>query len=423
MEGASQGATPSGIVAGAPWAWALVGDGVIIDLDDHAAASLTGTPGELRGEPAPLVWLPSPSQRLRFVTPQGPQELLIWRRGHLDEIALSLARGQAHSINNLLTPLMAELERSMPTRPPQAGRQALGAKSVDRLADLARSSAALGRVDDASPGVINLGRMVEEVGARVQAGSTAVFSLQVPAMLPEVRADLGLMSQVLEDLLVAAALDSPVGAILAVGVRELPAQGRVPAWLEVYLEDRGAPVAPEHLHELFHPYCRRRPGSDGLTRALVAHRMAMQGGRAQVRPGAVGLRWSLLLPCSVGGRAPAGPVLVYDDDPSMLAMMVEIVALGGHRVIPADGLEACVSAMRQARGSLSAAVLGVNVDVDAVLALGRLRSEQAGLPLVLVGGQLDASRYQAPLVQVPKPFDVDQLLQALLRVIPPSRPA
>jgi CheY-like chemotaxis protein len=418
MAEAGGGASPSGPGANAPWAWALIAEGVIVDLDDAAAATLAGTPSELRGCAVPAHWLPPPSNRLAITTPTGPQELLLWQRNHIDPIALSLARGLAHGINNLLTPLMAEVERNMPTRPPQPGRPAMGTASVERLAELARSAAALGRSGDASLGVVDLGRLVEEVAARLQASVAAVFALQVPEGLPKARADLGLMSHVLEDLLRAAALDSPIGAIIDVSVRVLPAQERVPAWLEISIADRGAPVAPERLGELFQPYCRLRPGSDGMARALAAHRMTEQGGRAQVAAGAAGLRWSVIVPCSAHRPNAAGPVLVYDDDPSMLAMMIEIVALSGHPVVPAADLGACVAAMRRADRALAAAVVGVDTDADVEVLLGRLRTEQSGLPLVLLGGRPPRSISSAPLEVLPKPFDVDQLLQALARVIP-----
>lgn len=412
------GTKAADVGAGAPWAWALLGGGVIIDLDPAAAATLAGTPAELRGRAVPARWLPPPNHRLAITTPAGPQELLLWQQSHLDETAQALARGLAHGINNLLTPLMAEVDRTMPTRPPQLARPPLGATSVERLADLARSAAALGRPGDASIGVVDLGRLVEEVAARVQTSASAVFVLRAPAALPAARADLGLMSQVLEDLLLAAVLDSPTGAIINVAVQELPAEGLAPAWLEVSIEDRGTGVAPEHLAELFQPFCRRRPGSDSMVRALAAHRMAEQGGRTSVSPGATGLRWSLILPCSTRPLTGAGPVLVYDDDPSMLAMMVEIVALGGHRIVAAADLGACVAAMRRAEPSLAAAVVGVEVDADVELVLGRLRTEQPGLPLVLVGGRAPRSSGGSPLEALPKPFDVDQLLSALIRVIP-----
>ena len=118
--------------------------------------------------------------------------------------------------------------------------------------------------------------------------------------------------------------------------------------------------------------------------------------------------------------APAQPtVLVADDEPALLGLIERIVGRAGYRVLTAPDGHAALERIRAADGAVVAAILDLTLPPSGGVALLReLRSEQPGVPVVLVsGGTLDAETREilhgCGGAFVSKPFSPGALMRAL----------
>jgi CheY-like chemotaxis protein len=119
-------------------------------------------------------------------------------------------------------------------------------------------------------------------------------------------------------------------------------------------------------------------------------------------------------------RQAAGPptVLVVDDDPRIVALLIEALAAGGYRVLAALGAQA----LRLAREARPAVVL-LDLQMpqmDGAEVCRRLRAEPAtaAIPIVLMSADERlgaAARALAVDDQLPKPFKLSDLFVAVAR--------
>jgi CheY-like chemotaxis protein len=109
------------------------------------------------------------------------------------------------------------------------------------------------------------------------------------------------------------------------------------------------------------------------------------------------------------------PVLVVDDDPSVLAMVAEALQLEGYAVrTAANGAEALAAVARE---HPAVVLLDMRMPVlDGWGFAAALRARGVEVPIVVMTAAQDARRWAAEISaqgHVPKPFELDDLLAAV----------
>jgi CheY-like chemotaxis protein len=120
---------------------------------------------------------------------------------------------------------------------------------------------------------------------------------------------------------------------------------------------------------------------------------------------------------------PAGSILVVDDEPAIREAVVELLASEGYRAHGLGGGQEALEWVRRERPALVLVDLVMPVMNGAEL-LGRLRADPAlkGVPVVLMTAATPARGEPATGADavLRKPFELDELLDAVARHCPPA---
>lgn len=128
----------------------------------------------------------------------------------------------------------------------------------------------------------------------------------------------------------------------------------------------------------------------------------------------------------------AHPILVVEDDTALARLMEALLTSAGHTVRIAGDGESAIAAVRDARPAL--VLLDLTIPkLDGWQVLERLRAGGDPPPVVLFTGDYAAgrrARHAGVAASILKPFDVDELLATVERLLapandnsPPSEPA
>ncbi|MFM8421358.1 MAG: ATP-binding protein, partial [Verrucomicrobiota bacterium] len=245
-----------------------------------------------------------------------------------------------------------------------------------------------------------------------------------------------------------------------VHVRASLAPAAAPAGLQtlsIACEDSGMGIAPEFLGRLFQPYSQadasiqRTHGGTGLGLAISRRLVERMGGtlHAESQPG-VGSIFRVQLPLPVlthadgpshgpaahdaavhqppqGQRLAGRRILVADDHPTNLGILeAAIEQENGCSLLVPDGLAALHAITEDPRG-FDAVVMDLEMPVmDGPEAIRRIRAIPGceGLPIVACSAGIRANKRQAALSAgadgfLPKPFDLDDLVHALVLHLKP----
>jgi two-component system cell cycle sensor histidine kinase/response regulator CckA len=265
------------------------------------------------------------------------------------------------------------------------------------------------------------------------------LELALPSVPSVVRADARELEQVLVNLALNARDAMPKGGTLEVRVELDAAAGGASfseesgRWVRLVVRDSGDGMTEEILERAFEPFFTTKTAGTGL--GLASARLAVEhaGGtlEASSRAGG-GTTFVARLPwCATPPAAPEaegepepharGRVLVVDDEPMVLRLMVATLERSGHRVLAAHD---AVSAMRIAANADEPIDLLIS---DVVMpgfsgpALARrIRALRPELPVIFVSGfhddaELDTSAALGPLLR--KPFSPRQLNEITSRML------
>jgi CheY-like chemotaxis protein len=117
-----------------------------------------------------------------------------------------------------------------------------------------------------------------------------------------------------------------------------------------------------------------------------------------------------------------GPILVVDDDPSILAVVTEILGFEGYPVCTASNGAEALAAVDDANPAL--VLLDMRMPVlDGWGFAQELRQRGVHVPIVVMTAAQDAKRWSEEIGAegyLAKPFELTQLLDVIERVGPPS---
>jgi PAS domain S-box-containing protein len=360
-----------------------------------------------------------------------------FRRAQKMEAFGQLAGGVAHDFNNVLTVIQGSAAALGDPELCDAERAALTREILeasDRAARLTRQLLLFSRKKPAQLRPLDLNAVVADTGDMLRRLIGEHLSLETrlaPGGAP-IHADLGMMEQVLMNLVVNARDAMPGGGrvLVETAIVAGPAPG-VPAGAHVRLtvRDTGGGIAPEHLPQIFEPFFTTKEvgKGTGLGLATVFGIVQQHGGDVQVESEVgVGTTFHVLLPrlasaAAVTGRAPearaparAGgeTVLLVEDDGGVRALARRVLEREGYRILEAPSAIAALEIWAQRRGDIALVL------TDMVMPGGmsgremgeRMRADRPDLPIVYSSGYTedvlgDLSELPGAARMLDKPYD------------------
>jgi signal transduction histidine kinase/CheY-like chemotaxis protein len=346
-----------------------------------------------------------------------------------------LAASVAHDINNTLASVLGSAEVIAGT-----SDQAEVRRNADVIAQGARdASVILGRLTrlsqrtraSAPRDAIDLAQVAADAIELTRPrwsrpGQAIATKLEAPGPVP-VRGVATELREVLTNLILNAVDALPSGGRIAIRVAASAGE----AVLEV--QDDGAGMSDEVLRHAFEPfYTTKGDAGTGLGLSISSAIVAAHGGRMETEsmPGH-GTRIRVLVPLAGDAlpalRAPlaARHVLVVDDDARVRSLLVDFVAAGGHRVVPASSGEEALRHLGSDGGGFDLLVTDYLMPGMSGLALvHEARVRRPGLPVVIVSGFLgDAESVELERLGarvLTKPFGAEDVSAAVAAALAPG---
>jgi two-component system, cell cycle sensor histidine kinase and response regulator CckA len=395
-----------------------LGGAVLIRTGDAAArlfpAAEIAIQAALRGEsPAPVAV--EAVGLLRLVPLGGADGALLLLEslapgvGARLEILGRLAGGIAHDFNNLLSVVLGAAGALRHVAPGAAAGREIEAieGAAQRGSALVKQMLAFARQQVMAPRVLDLNESIRQLAVMLPRLLGARIELELDLQEPprRIRVDPSQWDQVLLNLVVNARdamkgvgkLRISTGRRLVLDSLALPA-GR---YAMVEVTDNGPGIPPETLPRIFEPFFTTKldQGGTGLGLATVQGIIGQLGGQMEVesQPGQ-GSTFRILLPRHDGPldlpepprpapvALPVGPILLVDDEPSLLRVANLCLTQAGFEVVQAlDGEEA----LEQLEAGLRPCLIASDVAMPGMdgLALARAaRKLLPDIPILLLSG-------------------------------------
>ena len=385
---------------------------------------------------------------VRDITERNRLEEEVQRAQRLDSLGM-LAGGIAHDFNNLLAGILVSATELEQGQLPQdewkrrlhsiseSGRR--GGALTSRLLQFAR-----GRV---SPTVgveleAELPDMIDMLARTL--GRNLEWSIDVEEDLPKVRLDEAELEQILVNLCVNARdAMAPQGGTIEVTLWSLT-EGDT-EFVALRIQDEGRGMSPELRARVFEPFVTTKGSGagTGLGLAVVHGLVTSRGGEVQIESEeGVGTAVTLLLPlvedrasvsnslpvAGIEAPAPEGTrVLLVEDEPALRKFLSRALERRGLlvEVLP-DGQAVMEFIERHDNGAappVDAVIMDMMMPmVDGMEATTALRDRWERLPVVISSGytgreSIEPLLQTGPTLLLEKPYQVDDLLKALSRVM------
>lgn len=288
----------------------------------------------------------------------------LFRSRKLESIGL-LAGGIAHDFNNLLTAIIGNLEmaRLKCASSGQASNLTEAENAALRAKDLAGQLLTFSRGGAPIKKKTDIAGLLRDTTNFVLAGSNVSARFFIPSDLPQLQADEGQISQVIQNIVLNADQAMPEGGLIDIAtelalIKEHPTipEGE---YVRIFFRDYGIGISRKFLSKVFDPYFTTKQKGNGLGLSTTYSIIKRHEGHIEVssEPG-MGTTFTVLLPVGtesddlyvpeeeteplVHGPV-SGPlsVLIMDDEDSILEILGEMLSFLGHRVTEAlDGEEA-----------------------------------------------------------------------------------
>jgi PAS domain S-box-containing protein len=331
-----------------------------------------------------------------------------------------LAGGVAHDFNNLLAVIRGNAELLLMNRdqlkadPGDCLKQVVAA--ADRAAGLTRQLLTFGRKQAMQSTALNVAEVIGNLTKMLKRiiGEDILLQCTFAARLPMVRADIGMLEQVLVNLVVNARDAMPNGGQLIMnseavrldrGDLQRHPEGRAGEFVCLHVSDTGCGIRPEHLPRIFEPFFTTKEfgKGTGLGLATVYGIVKQHHGWIEVssRVG-TGSSFRVFLP-AVEGPAPLAPaepneeaqpqggnetILLVEDDPSVRRLSKRLLESFGYQVHEAtsgrEALEQWSPRVSEIDLLLTDIVMPYGVDGRKLAEL--MTAQKPGLKIILTTG-------------------------------------
>ncbi|MFZ0827096.1 MAG: response regulator [Verrucomicrobiia bacterium] len=360
-----------------------------------------------------------------------------------------LAAGVAHDFNNILTVIngnAALLQEQFKQDP--ACAESLNDISVaaERAARLVRQLLAFSRKQRLKPEVLNLGLVVDQLEEMLKRllGDHITFEAKAAPGLPAVRADLGMMEQVIMNLSVNARDAMPKGGKLTVGTEVVTitnddvqknSEIRPGQYVCLSVSDTGCGIAPELLPRIFDPFFTTKEigKGTGLGLATVYGTIKQHHGWVDVQSATgQGTTFRIFLPACADVLQPENPsqfqkttvhkgtecVLVVEDEDRVRALTVAVLRKNGYRVLEAASGKDALAVFQDHSAEIDLLFTDVMMPGNLLgdeLAV-RLRAAKPSLAVLLTSGytpEVTKTEFRGNGNFLTKPFAPTQMLAAI----------
>jgi nitrogen-specific signal transduction histidine kinase/CheY-like chemotaxis protein len=375
------------------------------------------------------------------------------RQAHKMEAVGRLAGGVAHDFNNVLMIIGLHCEHLLASsRLDGSDREAIEAISTaaERAAALTRSLLSFSRQYIVPPTILDLNRLVSGVEPllRPLTGAAVRFETRLDPGLWSVKAERSQLEQVLLNLTVNARDAMPDGGTLSIETTNVTLDAtfasRHPGltageYVRLTVKDTGVGMDPETLTHVFEPFFTTKgPGhGTGLGLATVYGIVKQSGGYVTMSsaPGC-GTTAHVYLPRVQGPPAPqpskpepagrsraGGTLLVVEDEEEVRALMTEVLAEQGYRVLQAAHGDEALAVSRGFSGTIDLLVTDIVMPQIGGCQLGQaLSAERPGLKVLYVSGySADLMSQRSPVlpgsVVLQKPVSSAVLVQVVRQIL------
>lgn len=352
-----------------------------------------------------------------------------------------LAAGVAHDFNNILTLIQgyAGLLLSEEELRPEAkdSLQQISSAS-ERASNLTRQLLLFGRKQAMQPHELNLNETISDVTKLLRRilGEDVILNFHYCPELPLIRADAGMIEQVLMNLAVNARDAMPRGGQLSIGtsVQEISdahvkrnPEARAGTFVCLRISDTGSGIPPEILPRIFEPFFTTKDvgKGTGLGLATVYGIVKQHSGWIEVLSGlGQGTTFRLYFPIlqQLAKRHQPKPevqpirggsetVLVVEDEPELRGLVREILEHHGYRVLEAGSGPEAIPVWKQHANEIQLLLTDMVMpgNMNGRELAERLKKERPALKVVYTSGySMDALansyEYKRGLNFLPKPY-------------------
>jgi len=368
-----------------------------------------------------------------------------------------LAGGVAHDFNNILTVILGRAEEvASDERVPSDLRDSVSdlSQNAQRATALTRQLLAFSRRQaievrdvDLNSVVANVTRLLHRVLGE-DIAVTFAYSEQPLA----VRADPGMIEQVLLNLAVNARDAMPDGGRLSIDTSFVDPSGTEPSrtgsagnWACLRVKDNGAGIAPEHLPHIFEPFFTTKDigKGTGLGLATTYGIVQQHGGWIEVDSETgrgtefrvffprVGTEMPTVAPTSASASAPRGKetILVVEDEAGVRALVIKLLKDLGYRVLQAQSGPHALEVWRQQGDEVDLLITDIVMPdgMNGVELAERVRRHRPELKVIYTSGYLaDLSREDIVRhsdAYIAKPFSLMELARLVRRTLDGGEPA
>ncbi|MDT3672682.1 MAG: PAS-domain containing protein [Aromatoleum sp.] len=391
------------------------------------------------------------------ITEQKASEAALVQAQKMEAVG-QLTGGLAHDFNNLLTIIIGNLSALQQKLPPDAGT----AEHLDpalhaarRGADLIKRLLTFSRGQGLEPVAVEVGALVLNMAQLLSRSLTG--NIRLATQLPPSPLYAFVDPHQLENALLNLALNArdamPNGGELTIAIRERrisaaqSAATELPVadYVQIDVADTGGGIDPELLSRLFEPFFTTKPfgHGSGLGLAMVYGFVRQSGGNIRIRSAkGVGTTVTFVLPraappaaaaesstkTAVGkAPAPAGPVLLVEDEPEVRRIIrLQLTALGYPVLEAGDGDEAWT--LLEAVPDIAILVTDTVMpgDIGGRELVARARALRPDMPILMITGYASdnalagSAELDVPILR--KPFEQDALAAQLAEILdsPPT---
>ncbi|MEO7426984.1 MAG: response regulator [Fibrobacteria bacterium] len=356
------------------------------------------------------------------------------------EVVGQLAGGLAHDFNNLLTVILGHVQLLLGNGGPPEQRDSL--KNIHRAAEaagnLTRQLLTFSRKQPFQAVQLDLNQVILDMAGMLTRviGANITLRTECAADLPFVKADLGMLEQVIMNLAVNARDAMPEGGILTIrsGFMDLggtqigfQAGARAGEFNTLSVIDTGTGISREVLARLFEPFFTTKGDGKGTGLGLTGAYSIVQQHEGWIEVKSEvghGSEFRIFLPASREKAAPESPaardaditrgaetILVVEDEPLLRKLVHIILEESGYQVLTADSGRQSLELFEHHRGGIDLVL------TDMILADGMtgkelaalLKIKQPGLNIIYTSGYgIEQINMKTPLERdtffLPKPF-------------------
>lgn len=292
----------------------------------------------------------------------------------------TLAGGVAHDFNNILTVIQGHsnllmMSPLLPNELQESVRQI--AEAAERAAGLTRQLLGFSRKQKLEPILLNINSVIENLTKMLKRliGENIVLECLYQPDLPLVFADIGMMEQVLMNLVVNARDAMPKGGRLTIAtsskfisVNKFPNSDGITEgeYVVISIKDTGQGIKPEYLSKIFDPFFTTKGvgKGTGLGLATVHNIVYQHNGWIEVNSVVdVGTEFIIYIPVAPNKEVKSQPylwakgrgetILFVEDNDKIREMTKALLEQCGYNVLPAQDAIAALQLWREYKNKIS----------------------------------------------------------------------